>query len=221
MKNAARARSGWGIRKMNTKFACSSTLAVVGLLAMGACSREADRAARADAGSAASQVAVASARTDDAAPRASDDNRRPAASDADVRKVDDGKPMWASNRTRGGEENARKQFDRNGQDFAAGSVEDYVRKAHAFVDSPPKGALTVSRRNGDVLYYDPKANIFAVADREGAPRTMFKPRDGMAYWLQQKQSSSDTSRRRSDSRYAARDDRGSGSRPATDDQSDG
>ena len=210
---------------MNTKFACSSTLAVVmaaSLLTIGACSREADRAARADAGSAVSQGSVASVRTDETAPRAGDDNRRPAASDADVRKVDDGKPMWASNRTRGGEDNAQKQFERNGQDFGAASLGDYVRKAHAFVDAPPKGALTVSRRNGDVLYYDPKANIFVVADREGAPRTMFKPRDGMAYWQQQqKQRSSDTRSRRSDSRYASAGDRGSSSGSASDDQSDG
>ena len=210
---------------MNTKFAYSSTLAVVmaaGLLTVGACSREADRAARADAGSAGSEVSVATARTDEATPRASQDNRRPAASDADVRKVDDGKPMWASNRTRGGEDNAQKQFERNGQDFAAANLGDYVRKAHAFVDAPPKGALTVSRRNGDVLYYDPKANIFVVADRQGAPRTMFKPRDGMAYWQQQqKQRSSDTRSRRSDSRYASAGDRGSGSGSASDDQNDG
>jgi pyocin large subunit-like protein len=198
---------------MSTKFAYSATLAVIaaaGLVALGACSREADRASRADAGSAASQTTLASARGDGAAPSArSDDAGRPArVNDAEVRKSDDGKPMWASNRTRGGEENAQKQFERNGADFSAASVQDYVRKAHAFVDSPPKTVLTVSRRNGDVLLYDPKANVFAVADREGAPRTMFKPQgDGMAYWLKQKQSVSDYGRRRSSSRYASRDDR--------------
>ncbi len=130
--------------------------------------------------------------------------------------------MWASNRTRGGEENAQKQFERNGRDFAASSVEDYVRKAHAFVDAPPKGALTVSRRNGDVLYYDPKANIFAVADREGAPRAMFKPRDGMAYWQQQKDRSSETrSRSRSDATYASAGERRSGSGGSADNENDG
>ncbi len=207
---------------MNMKFASGATLAVVSaaaLLALGACGREADRAARADAGSAASETSVASARTDDGSRRTDQDAQRPAANDADVRKVDDGKPMWASNRTRSGEDNAQKQFERNGSDFAAASVADYVKKAHAFVDAPPKGVMTVSRRNGDVLYYDPKANVFAVADREGAPRAMFKPRDGMSYWLKQKQGASDAGRRRDSSRYAARDDRGSDSR--SDDQSDG
>ncbi len=210
---------------MNLKFASTTTLAVASaaaLLALGACSREADRAARADAGSAASQTSVASARTDDggsySASRASGNTPRPAAYDADVKKSDDGKPMWASNRTRSGEENAQKQFDRNGADFAAANLADYVRKAHAFVDSPPKDVQTVSRR-GDVLYYDPKANIFVVADREGAPRTMFKPRDGMAYWQKQKQTAGDSSRRQGSSRYASRDDRGSSS--TAEDQNDG
>jgi hypothetical protein len=34
--------------------------------------------------------------------------------------------------------------------------------------------------------YDPKGNVFAVASKAGAPRTMFKPDDGMAYWEEQK-----------------------------------
>jgi len=211
---------------MSIKFASRATLALASaaaLLAVGACGREADRAARADAGSAVAETSVASARSDYGASHAgagagADDARRPAINDGDVRKVSDGKPEWASNRTRSGEENAQKQFERNGADFAAASLDDYVKKAHAFVDSPPKDVQSVSRRNGDVLYYDPKANTFAVADREGAPRAMFKPRDGMAYWLKQKQGSSDTSRRRESSRYASRDDRGGS---ASDDQNDG
>jgi hypothetical protein len=36
--------------------------------------------------------------------------------------------------------------------------------------------------------YDAKANLFAVVDKDGAPRTLFKPRDGATYWKQQKDS---------------------------------
>ncbi len=61
-----------------------------------------------------------------------------------------------------------------------------MKKANAFVDSPPRGTLTLERSNGDILFYDPKANVFAVANKEGAPRTMFKPEEGAAYWEQQK-----------------------------------
>lgn len=98
----------------------------------------------------------------------------------------DGKPMWSASRRYSAEENAQRAFDRNGEAFGARDIEDFVRKAHAFVEDPPKGTLTLARANGDVLFYDPKANVFAVANKAGAPRTMFKPDEGMAYWEEQK-----------------------------------
>lgn len=101
--------------------------------------------------------------------------------DAPVRKID-GKPMWSANRRFTAEQNAERAFKRDGADFGAASVDDFVRQAHAFVTDPPAGAATLTRTNGDTLIYDPKANIFAVATREGAPRTMFKPDEGPAYW---------------------------------------
>jgi pyocin large subunit-like protein len=105
--------------------------------------------------------------------------------DASVPKID-GKPMWASNRTHTAEENAQYQFGRNGHDFGAANEADYVAKAHAFIDHPPADIQTVDRRNGDRLLYDAKQNVFAVVSSEGAPRTMFKPRGGAAYWAQQR-----------------------------------
>ena len=95
--------------------------------------------------------------------------------------------MWAANRRHTADENAEYHFERDGSDFGAKSVDDYVAKAHAFVDKPPKDVATLVRSNGDKLMYDAKGNVFAVVSREGAPRTMFKPRDGAAYWDQQKQ----------------------------------
>jgi len=97
-----------------------------------------------------------------------------------------GKPMWAANRRHSAQENAEYQFNRDGPDFGARTVDEFVSKAHAFVDEPPAGVQTLTRRNGDRLLYDPKANVFAVVDKDGAPRTMFKPRDGGAYWEEQK-----------------------------------
>lgn len=105
--------------------------------------------------------------------------------DAPVPLVD-GKPMWAANKRHTAEENARYQFARDGADFGARDVNDFVAKTHAFVERPPSGAETLKRGNGDKLIYDPKANIFAVVSRDGAPRTMFKPRDGASYWQEQK-----------------------------------
>ncbi|HEX4198054.1 MAG TPA: hypothetical protein VHZ26_11490 [Caulobacteraceae bacterium] len=97
----------------------------------------------------------------------------------------DGKPMWAANRQHTAEENANYQFQRDGADFDAANVSDFVAKAHAFTASPPKDALTLKRKNGDTLLYDAKHNIFAVVTKEGAPRTMFKPQAGKAYWDEQ------------------------------------
>jgi pyocin large subunit-like protein len=102
-----------------------------------------------------------------------------------VRKVD-GKPVWAPNRQLTADEAAAASFERNGAEFEAKSVDDWVGKVHDFVDKPPRGATKITRVNGDVLIYDAKTNVFAVATKDGAPRTMFKPREGAAYWDKQK-----------------------------------
>ena len=97
-----------------------------------------------------------------------------------------GKPIWAANRRHSADENAQYQFNRDGADFGARSVDDFVTKVHAFVDHPPASAASLVRSNGDKLIYDSKSNVFAVVSKDGAPRTMFKPRDGAAYWDEQK-----------------------------------
>lgn len=107
---------------------------------------------------------------------------RPGKAEAPVRLAEDGRPVWAASRRGSAEQQARKAFDRNGEAFGADTLEAYVQKAHAFTANPPKGAQTLTRRNGDKLIYDPRGNVFAVVTKEGAPRTMFKPDDGAAYW---------------------------------------
>jgi pyocin large subunit-like protein len=85
----------------------------------------------------------AAARDDDGAPRV--DHRQ------DPVKLVDGKPMWSASRRYSAEENARRAFERNGEAFGADTLEAFVKKAHAFVEAPPKGAQTLTRRNGDLL----------------------------------------------------------------------
>jgi uncharacterized lipoprotein NlpE involved in copper resistance len=162
--------------------AFSGVAAGVVALALWGCGREADKAARADVTSGAAfstsgDTRGGAARTNELSGDAGGDAVTPL--------FKDGKPIWAASRGRSAESGAQRQFARNGADFGAAKLDDYIAKAHAFVASAPKGVLTANRANGDVLYYDPKANVFAVADKNGAPRTMFKPRDGMAYWTQQ------------------------------------
>jgi pyocin large subunit-like protein len=103
----------------------------------------------------------------------------------EVRLVE-GKPMWSASRRYSAEANAQRAYERNGQAFGARSEDEFIRQAHDFVDHPPAGTQTLTRANGDTLFYDPKGNVFAVAGKDGAPRTMFKPDDGAAYWRKQK-----------------------------------
>ena len=174
------------------------SVALAGVLVASGCGREADKASRMDVQSTAMQTPDAGGGT----AKASYSPRRE--KPETVRRFEDGKPVWASSRQRSAEESAQKQFDRNGADFAAASVDDYVAKAHAFLGALPKGVQTIARTNGDKLYYDPKANIFAVADKQGSPRTMFKPRDGMTYWTQQKARVDQPDTSRDSRRYRAR-----------------
>jgi pyocin large subunit-like protein len=98
----------------------------------------------------------------------------------------DGEAAWAATKRYSAEESARRGFERNGKDFGAADVEAYVAKAHNFVTNPPSGAESLKRPNGDTLYYDAKTNVFAVANKDGLPKTMFKPDDGPKYWTEQK-----------------------------------
>jgi hypothetical protein len=199
-----------GMMRVSGSIWSSAALAAVVVLA--GCGREADKAARTDITSGAATTSAAASADQGAPTRASYDTRRTQRRQDDGPRLQDGKPEWASNRQRSGEENAEKQFERNGKDFDAASVEAYAAKAHAFLAKPPRGVLTLTRSNGDVLYYDAKANVFVVADRQGAPRTMFRPRDGMSYWTQQKDRASqpqdrngdDQQRSSSSRRYRAR-----------------
>lgn len=96
-----------------------------------------------------------------------------------------GKPVWSSTRTYTAEANAARAFAQNGAELGAKDTADYVRMAHEFIEHPPKGTLTYKRPNGDTMLYDPKTNTFSVATQERAPRTLFKPREGAAYWEKQ------------------------------------
>jgi len=95
-------------------------------------------------------------------------------------------PVWSSNRKHSADDNAHYQFEKHGPEFGAKSYEQYVAMAHAFVHTPPPGTETLKRKNGDTLFYDPKGNVFAVMTKKGAPRTVFRPDDGRAYWDKQK-----------------------------------
>ena len=89
-------------------------------------------------------------------------------------------------------------YERNGADFGATSAEDYLAKVTAFTRNPPADVERAERPNGDVLLYQGSTNTFAVVDRNGSARTMFKPREGAAYWAEQKTAAPTFGRRRAD-----------------------
>lgn len=180
-----------------TKWVLSGA-AALSILGLAACDNGPSAVATAPAGEA--RIADAG---DTVQTFASEDRReaRNDAREAPVRQID-GKPMWSASRRYSAEENARRAFARNGEAFGANSLDAFVEKAHAFVHNPPRGAETITRANGDVLIYDAKSNVFAVRSRAGAPRTMFKPDEGAAYWAEQKTRES----RRATARSSREDD---------------
>lgn len=95
-------------------------------------------------------------------------------------------PLWSQNRKYSADENAHYHFQKHGPEFSAKSYPDYMAMVHGFIHNPPAGTETLKRTNGDTLFYDPKGNVFAVMTKAGAPRTMFRPDNGAAYWRQQK-----------------------------------
>jgi len=156
------------------KSALVAALGSVGLLALAACDNGPSAVAQQAAGT---QMAMNS----DAAPSARAERPQVDHREDPVKLVD-GRPMWSASRRYSAEDNARRAFERNGEAFGASDVDAFVKKAHAFVEKPPAGAETLVRANGDRLIYDARGNVFAVATSAGAPRTMFKPDEGRAYW---------------------------------------
>lgn len=96
-------------------------------------------------------------------------------------------PLWSSNRKYSAYENATYHYEKHGAEVGARSYEEWLGMVHGFIHAPPKGVETLSRNNGDTLFYDTRRNVFAVMTKKGAPRTLFRPYEGAAYWQKQKQ----------------------------------
>ncbi len=102
-------------------------------------------------------------------------------------EAEQARPVLTGNRRETVDAKTRRLFERNGSDFGSRTPQDYLAKVQAFTASPPAGTDRVERPNGDVLLYQASTNTFAVVSRDGVPKTMFKPRDGAAYWSEQKE----------------------------------
>ena len=95
-------------------------------------------------------------------------------------------PLWTSTRNQIARENAEAHWVKHRREFPEyRSAQEYIAGAHQFLRGPPAGTLFKSRENGDRLFYHPATNTFAVQAKSGAPRTMFRPRNGQKYWNRQ------------------------------------
>ena len=96
------------------------------------------------------------------------------------------KDIWSKTKTLSSVENAFNHWLKHAKDFPQfKNAKQYVEGAKSFLHNPPIGTLTKIRENGDILRYNPVSNTFGVMDANGIPKTMFKPNDGMKYWLNQ------------------------------------
>lgn len=95
-------------------------------------------------------------------------------------------PLWSSTKSKSAVENAFGHWSKHKGEFPElQNAKQYAEKAKDFLTNPPKGSLTKVNSRGDTLRYDPGTNTFGVLSKDGAPRTMFRPKDGMDYWNRQ------------------------------------
>ncbi|CAI2408423.1 hemagglutinin repeat-containing protein [Serratia plymuthica] len=94
--------------------------------------------------------------------------------------------IWTATKKADPVANAYGHWDKHKKEFPEyQNAKQYVDAAHNFMTIPPMGTLTKTRPNGDTLYYNPTTNTFASKDKNGVPRTMFKPDKGLEYWNKQ------------------------------------
>ncbi len=94
--------------------------------------------------------------------------------------------IWSSTSKLSSVKNAFGHWKKHAAEFPEFvNAKQYVEGAKNFLNNSPAGTLMKTRANGDILKYHPGTNTFGVMDATGGPRTMFRPTDGMKYWLGQ------------------------------------
>ena len=170
-------------------------MALLGAASVGlwACDKGANAPARSHS---ADEGGASSPRYESGGSYRSGDNSRPSYNGGETRRdqpreaipLVDGVPMWSDNRKHTAEENADYHFHHDGPDFGASDEKDYVAKVHHFIEHPPEGVQTVSplqRRQAALRRQE--QHLRRGAQGTGAPRTMFKPHAGEAYWKEQQE----------------------------------
>ncbi len=77
-------------------------------------------------------------------------------------------------------------FAKHAGEWGAIGEDAYLARARSMLSSDVGGEIRGAvRANGDVLRYNVRTNEFAVGASDGTIRTLFRPTDGLDYWLSQ------------------------------------
>jgi RHS repeat-associated protein len=97
----------------------------------------------------------------------------------------EGGAIWSATKSKSAVENAFGHWSKHKGEFPElANSKQYVEAARSLAAKPPADAL-IKSRGADTLIYDKATNTFLVKGADGAPRTMFRPTDGINYWNKQ------------------------------------
>ena len=83
--------------------------------------------------------------------------------------------IWTPGRPGNPLRNLLEHFHKHGADFKAQNVHQYKNLANSFFRKPPPGTLQKVNKSGNIVQYNPNTNTFAVFEKSGVPRTLYKP----------------------------------------------
>ena len=97
------------------------------------------------------------------------------------------KNVWSSTKKLTPQENVIIHWNKHKDEFPKlKTSNEYINMVHTFIDNPPKGTMVKVRGNGDKLFYHQESNVFIAINKDGVPKTMFKPVDKKEYFDAQK-----------------------------------
>lgn len=77
-------------------------------------------------------------------------------------------------------------FAKHADEWGAVGIDAYLARARSVLSTDVgNGVRGFTRANGDVVRYVERTNEFAVGAADGTIRTLFRPDDGLAYYLSQ------------------------------------
>jgi pyocin large subunit-like protein len=102
--------------------------------------------------------------------------------DATRREVSVGKQIWSVTKQKISVENAHYHWNKHGKDFPnLQNAKQYVEQAWEFSRTSQNGIFSKARSNGELLRYNQETNTFGSFSRDGIPKTMFNPKNGIKY----------------------------------------